>query len=1172
MAVRFATVTTALLDARTTPLEPRPSAAYRGRMALASQQRSLLARRLLIALATPVVLLVALGVVLGRQIVQMSEDAQWVDHSDHVLAIANDTLLQAVNQETGARGYFLAADRVFLEPLERAHPRDGFARLHDLTSDNKPQQARFDQADHRYEEWFAAESSAIADPDPEHAKTPAALRDRKAQMDAVREAMRQAVDGENVLRRERVAASASSTAATKIVFLALFAAAAAALSVLSWRQLRAIASAFSEALDAEAEAREATAGEVWIRAGHAKLVEAVQGERSVEQLGAEALATVAAYAHADIGAFFTKDAGTWKRSAGYALDSRATGGSETFEEGEGLVGRAAVEQKLLHLTGVSPDFLKLRSGTGETSPVEIVVLPASVDGQTNAVLELGFLHPVEARTVEMIGRLGESLALAVRSSEYKQQLRGLLEESQRQAEELQTQQEELRVSNEELEAQATALKTMQNQLETQQAELEQTNDNLTQQAQLLERQNQQLAESQVEVAAKAREVERASAFKSEFLSNMSHELRTPLNSSLILAKLLGENRDGNLSHEQVRFAQTIYAAGNDLLVLINDILDLSKIEAGKMEVHPNAVSLESVRSSLLRTFEPVAHEKGLRLAVTLATSAPTTFETDAQRLEQILKNLLSNAMKFTDRGGEVGVEVAASADRLTFAVRDTGVGIPSEQQGIIFEAFRQADGTTNRKYGGTGLGLSISRDLARLLGGDISITSEAGKGSTFVLSLPRTYAGPIVAAPPPTPAIPRARSAAAPARVEATEPEPIDDDVVEPGRRIVLVVEDDASFAKIVEDVAREAGFQSLLATTAERGFRLAKKHAPIGIVLDMNLPDHTGLSMLDRLKREPSTRHIPVHVVSASDYTETALSMGAAAYLLKPVTRDQLVEAIGALEARSRGGMRRVLVVEDDAELRESVATLLGRNDVQISAAATVAEALALLREHTFDCVVTDLGLPDQSGYDLLERMATEEPYSVPPVIVYTGRELSADEEQRLRRYSKSVIVKGARSPERLLDEVTLFLHQVEAELPAEQQRTLKKARHREAVFDGRTVLVVEDDVRNLFALTSVLEPKGARVVIARNGKEALAAMEKASQIDLVLMDIMMPEMDGLEATREIRKNPKWVRVPIIALTAKAMKDDQERCLAAGANDYLAKPLDVEMLLSLLRVWMPKH
>jgi CheY-like chemotaxis protein/signal transduction histidine kinase/CHASE3 domain sensor protein len=1143
------------------------------------QQRSLLARRLTLAMALPIALLLLLGAILGRQILRMSVDARWVDHSDQVIGTASETLKQIIDQETGLRGYLVTEQPSFLEPMERAHPLDGFARLHDLVSDNPRQQQKFEEVRRRYAYWLDFVSPALQGRNLAAARSLDAMLEHKRRMDGVREAMTAAVGVEDDLRRTRVVDSASSRDTTQLLFVLLLAASAAILAFVSRRQLSSIAGVFATALEAETRARAAIETEAWVRHGQSQLVDALQGERTLSQLAEDSLAILAAYGHADVGAFFTREAGVWQRRGGYAL-APGDAGAATFADGEGIVGQVAVSGKLLHLRDVPPAFLRLRGGTAEGSPAELVVIPARIEGTTNAVVELGFLHRPDARTLEMLGRVSESIALAVRSSEYKDRLRQMLDETQRQAEELQTQQEELRVANEELETQTTALRKTHQELETQQAELEQTNDSLVQQSQLLERQNQQLADRQAEIASKAREVERASRFKSEFLSNMSHELRTPLNSSLIMAKLLADNTDGNLSGEQVRFAETIYSAGNDLLVLINDILDLSKIESGKMDIRPASLRLEHVPTSLKRTFEPVASEKKLRFAVNLGPAAPAVMETDAQRLEQILRNLISNAMKFTETG-EVVVDVDASDDRVTFAVRDTGIGIPRAQQGIIFEAFRQADGTTNRKYGGTGLGLSISRELARLLGGDIAVSSEVGKGSTFTLSLPRVYtaAAPIAAPvePPPT----HLSAAQHGAHVATTPPPPSVSDVdggpdsaeegMEPGQRVVLAIEDDEAFARILVDVARDAGFHCLLAATAQRGLLLARKRLPAGIILDMKLPDHTGLTVLDRLKRDPATRHIPVHVVSASDYSTTALSMGAVAYLMKPVERGQLVEAFRALEARSTHRVRRVLVVEDDANLRDSVAKLLGRGDVEIATAASVAEALALLREKTFDCIVTDLGFPEGSGYELLETMAAQEPSSVPPVIVYTGRALTAEEEQRLRKYSKSIIVKGARSPERLLDEVTLFLHQVESELPPDQRRLLKQARHREAVFEGRTILVVEDDVRNLFALTSLLEPKGAHVAIARNGKEALAALAREPRVDLVLMDLMMPEMDGLEATREIRKDPRWARLPIIALTAKAMRDDQERCLAAGANDYLAKPLDIEMLLSLLRVWMPK-
>ena len=1136
--------------------------------------RSELSRRLTVAIATPLVLVVLLGVLLGRQVLEMAEDSSWVEHTDQVLTELNDTLRQIADQESSVTGFLLSSDRDLLEPFEEARPLEGFGRLLGMVDDNPQQRARIEEARRQYQRWIDAVAPLVATGATRDGLTLKRWRDHKSAVDAVREQLTTAIGSEEGLRRARVRTANESTRTTQFAFVGLLAVTAGLLAFSSRGQLRAISSSYGAALAAESKARALSDAESWVRTGQSKLGEAIQGERTLDQLGARCLEVLGGYCRADVASFFLRDGEGWRRRAALALDSRA-GELDHFADGEGIVGRAASDGKLVHMREVPAGFLEIRSGLGKSSPGQVLVIPARVDGMTHAVIELGFLGAVDAQVLELCGRIGEAVALAVRSTEYKQRLRELLEEAHRQAEELQTQQEELRVANEELDAQTSALKATQKQLETQQTELEQTNDNLTRQSQLLERQNLTLAEKQSEVVAKARELERASQFKSDFLSNMSHELRTPLNSSLILAKLLADNRDGNLTAEQIKFANTIYTAGNDLLALINDILDISKIESGKVEVHTETVGLEGLREALERTFEPVAAEKQLSFSVSIGPDVPAAIETDAQRLDQVLKNLISNALKFTERGA-VTVSVSAVGELIEFAVRDTGIGIPFHQQAIIFEAFRQADGTTNRKYGGTGLGLSISRELARLLGGEIVVESEVGEGSTFTLRIPSVYRAarestPVRRAEAPALSAVSGRSPALGARPEDTpDSEPPPSRVTQSGP-LALVIEDDEAFAMILKDVAREAGFSCLVAGTAQRGLELARKHVPTGIILDLRLPDHPGLSVLDRLKHDPVTRHVPVHVVSAADYTETALSMGAAAYLLKPAPRERLIEAFRDLEVRSSRRLRRVLVVEDDPALRDSVKALLGRDDVEIQTAATAAGALELLRQTSFDCIVTDLSLPDQSGYDLLETMAGDEPFSIPPVIVYTGRSLDAAEEQRLRKYSKSIIIKGARSPERLLDEVTLFLHQVESELPAAQQRLLEEARHREAIFQGRRILIVEDDVRNVFALSSVLEPKGAQVSIARNGKEALAALDREPDIDLVLMDVMMPEMDGLEATRLIRKNPIWQRLPIIALTAKAMRDDHERCLAAGANDYLAKPLDIEMLLSLLRVWMPK-
>ncbi|WP_254509456.1 response regulator [Anatilimnocola floriformis] len=923
----------------------------------------------------------------------------------------------------------------------------------------------------------------------------------------------------------------------------------------------------------------------WLLNGQSGLSREMVGDPTIDQLSNRVLKFLAEYLNAQAGIFFARDEGQFKLLSTFAVPADS-GVLQEFSSGEGLLGKAADDGKPSILNDIPEGYLVFGSGLGRSKPRHLAIAPFSPDSETNAVVELGFLEPPDSKTTEFLQNISESIGVAVKSAHYRAHLHNLLEETQRQAEELQAQSEELRVGNEELEEQSSALKESQTRLEQQQVELEQTNSQLEEHAQTLETQRDDLARTQASLERQARELEQASQYKSDFLANMSHELRTPLNSSLILAKLLGDNPNRNLTPEQVQFARNIESAGNDLLNLINDILDLSKIEAGHMEVRPESVRLSQLIEDVARTFLPVATQKGLEFKTGLAADCPKIFETDGQRLEQILRNLLSNAFKFTERGS-VQLKVSQTANQeLRFAVSDTGIGIPAHQQQIIFEAFRQADGTTNRKYGGTGLGLSISRELTRLLGGRIELESTPGGGSTFTITLPLSINREVVQrkpnAPPeqtdfnivshtPQPVVvgPIGEGRAAVQRL-------IEDDRerLSAGRRLILLVEDDLSFARILYDLAHELNFDALIATTAEEGLQLATQHLPSAIILDVGLPDQSGLTVLDRLKRDARTRHLPVHVISASDYAQTALSLGAVGYMLKPVKREELVDVLHRIESRLLQKMRRVLVVEDDPRQLDSLQKLLGSHEVSTTGARTAAECLSLLKDATFDCMVLDLTLPDTSGYALLETLSKEQSYSFPPVIVYTGRELSVDEEQRLRRYSKSIIIKGAKSPERLLDEVTLFLHQMVATLPAEQRRMLETARSREADLEGRRILVVEDDVRNVFALTSILEPRGAIVQIARNGREALTALEKAKTdkpIDLVLMDIMMPEMDGITCMREIRKNPAWREMPIIALTAKAMKDDQEQCLSAGANDYIPKPLDVEKLLSLVRVWMPR-
>ncbi|RXR07380.1 hybrid sensor histidine kinase/response regulator [Pseudoxanthomonas composti] len=933
-------------------------------------------------------------------------------------------------------------------------------------------------------------------------------------------------------------------------------------------------------------ARQAAEAALWLQEAENAVALSLRGEQEVETLANAALGALCEQMRCQVGALYRLEESNLVLVGGVAVPAGIAG---TFPVGQGQLGEVVRGNRVLRLRDVEAGHLSIETGLGRSAPRELFIAPVTADGRVMGALELARtqLHAPAPRELALLEQCAETIGLALRASLQRRRLIELLEETQRQSEELQAQQEELRVANEELEEQSRSLQHSQASLEQQQADLEQTNVVLEERTHELEAQKQALLAAQAQLMRSAEELATTSRYKSEFLANMSHELRTPLNSSLILAKLLVDNKDGNLSQEQVKYAQAILSSNNDLLALINDILDLSRIEAGHVELAEEPTLLDGVAQRMKDTFEPMAQQKGLQLAIEIGHGAPERIEVDSQRLQQILKNLLANAIKFTERGS-VSLKIQAGAPgRVRFEVCDTGIGIPRDQLAAIFEAFRQADGSTRRKYGGTGLGLSISRDLASHMGGGITVDSEPGRGSCFILDLPAAGAGASASnqAPPAPQAAPMASavsqvlgSSATPslARSVAESPQaaatPGADALVRrfPGR-LILAIEDDARFAQALAELANELQFDCVVAPSAEEGLALAAKIQPDGILLDIGLPDVSGLSVLERIKRDPSTRHIPVHIVSALERAQVSLELGAVGFLLKPATRERLAEAIQQLEETNARAVRRLLIVEDDQDLRANLQLLLARDQLEIVPVGTVAEAMTQLGQASFDCMITDLALPDGTGYDLLERMAESPSLAFPPVIVYTGRALSREEEQRLRRYSKSIIIKGARSPERLLDEVTLFLHSVESQLPSSQQRLLKEARRRDAVLDGRTILLAEDDVRNIFALSSVLEPLGVKLEIARNGREALERLQTLDP-DLVLMDIMMPEMDGLTAMRHIRAAPNTRDLPIIALTAKAMADDRERCLQAGANDYIAKPIDVDKLVSLCRVWCSRQ
>ncbi|HSI47243.1 MAG TPA: response regulator [Ideonella sp.] len=919
--------------------------------------------------------------------------------------------------------------------------------------------------------------------------------------------------------------------------------------------------------------REAMQRQLWLQQAESALAQRLAGELTIEQVGEACCAMLCGWLTPSVAAAYRRDGERLLRFGSHAADLATLPATLTLQDG--LLGEAARQDRFNALSPAPEGHLGLQSALGRSLPEHLLLMPLHAEGRNVGVIELGVARATLDLPLceELALRVSEVAGVALRSAVYRLERQAMLEETQRQAEELQAQQEELRVSNEELEEQGRIMRESQAELETQQTELERVNGQLALHARAMADKQQELLQSQAALQANAEALEAASRYKSEFLANMSHELRTPLNSSLILSQLLAANKEGRLSEEQVRFARAIFDANNDLLALINDVLDLSKIEAGHADLQRERVPLRELATRLQTVFAALAEKKGLGFEVALDPGLPEHIFSDSRRLQQVLKNLLANAVKFTVNGKVTLALQPLAGGAVRFEVRDTGVGIPADKHEVIFEAFRQADGSTSRQFGGTGLGLSISRELTQRLGGTLALHSTPGQGSTFTVDLPAELPEqPAPDAPrAPHPAAPALPPAAGPAAPKATAP-PIE---LPPGlgrdRRVLLAVEDDSTFAATLRTLVEELGFDCVVANNGEQALALARELRPSGVLLDVGLPDVSGLSVLERLKRDPGTRHIPVHVVSGLERSHAALTMGAIGHLVKPALREHLVEAIERLRHRLDHPLRRVLVVEDDAELRQNLQLLLAAPQVEITTVGTVADALTALGATTFDCMVTDLALPDGSGFDLLERMARGEREGFPPVIVYTGRALSRDEETLLRRYSRSIIVKGARSPERLLDEVTLFLHSVEAALPGEQQRLLQAARSRDAVLEGRQILLAEDDVRNIFALSSVLEPLGVQLQIARNGREALERLDRQPPVDLVLMDIMMPEMDGLEAMRRIRARPDGADLPIIALTAKAMADDRQQCLEAGANDYLAKPIDVDRLVSLCRVWMPK-
>jgi CheY-like chemotaxis protein/CHASE3 domain sensor protein len=1195
-----------------------------------------------------VAILTSIGLISYQSTNELIETSRKENHTYQVLSQIEDLNLQLTKAETGQRGYIITGEQRYLEPYNAAMQslNQTFKELQKLTLDNPNQQNRLNMLEPLLTERMAVMKNVIdlrQNQGLEVAQEAIATDRGKQLMDRIQKLLQAIKNEENVLlkqRSERAQLAARQTLATIVYSIPLFAAILVLIGIILTRHislpLRRVSQLVQKVADGDLSVnlpesdREDEIGVLkrtfnqmianlryttqkndeqnWLKSNLAEFTQMLQGQRNLESVSRTILSNLAPLVGASAGVFYVMDSisdePVLKLLGSYAYQERKNLANQ-FRLGEGLVGQCALEKQRILLTGVPSDYIRISSGLGEAPPLNIIVLPIIFEDQVNAVIELAAFAPFKDLHLTFLEQLSEILGVFLNNITSQLQTQQLLAESVALTEELQSQQEELQQSNQLLEEQAQKLQESQFIIKQSNEELQQLNEELEEKAELLEMQNQEVArknreieQSRKSLEEKADQLALSSKYKSEFLANMSHELRTPLNSLLILARLLSDNSLNNLTEKQVEYSRTIYSAGTDLLELINDILDLAKIESGTISLEIEQLAFADLQTSVEHTFRQLAENQKLSFAIELDDKLPPVISTDSKRLQQVLKNLLANAFKFTQHGGvklQISMVEAAPGEQPTiaFAVSDTGIGIPPEKQKIIFEAFQQADGTTSRRYGGTGLGLSISRELAQLLGGRIELISQPGAGSTFTLYLPLTrkpstpqieFEGkpekpknvPTKLAPPiPKVLTVESRTTSqgdispSPKMVSSISEIPDDRLTIESGDRVLLIIEDDDKFARILLDMARQQGFKGIVALQSKQGLALAQQFEPNAIMLDIHMPEMDGWTVLDRLKHNPSTRHIPVHILSVDERQQRGLKLGAITYLQKPVSPEALNQVLTEIKSFIERQVKNLLIVEDDSIQAQSIIELIGNSDVQSTAVGTGKEALEILRSQHFDCMVLDLGLPDMTGFTLIEQIKLEPRLVKLPIIIYTGKELSRQEETQLRGLAETIIIKNVRSPERLLDETALFLHRVQANLPAPKRQILEQLHQTDPVLANRKILIVDDDLRNIFAITSFLESYHMEVLFAENGRDGIEKLIANPDINIVLMDIMMPEMDGYETTRAIRQQPQFRSLPIIALTAKAMPGDREKCIEAGASDYITKPVDTEQLLSLLRVWL---
>lgn len=1190
-------------------------------------------RNLIIGFGVSLLLLIISSVASFTSIKDLNESARWVDHTAEVIQRLEEINSRMKDAETGQRGYLLTGEEVFLDPYKSAG--DSVARtletVKQLTIDNPMQQQSCDDLELLIGKVFTVLDQTIQKGRSGTRSSLDTLLLGKQYMDQARALIGNMEARERQLMLQRTEARKERANFTLILIVIAAVLALLITSVFYMRVkkdveererlqqvlqdkdeditrrigiIRKVAEQVSsgdysirvndegaDGLGNVAFSLNRMAGSLetsfrqledreWLQASMARLNDRMVGEKDTITLCKHIVESVADFTHSQVGALYLCQDQQLIYAAGYAFAGEQE--KRVIPFGEGLVGQSALSGKQLLLPGMQDDHISISYATGAARPVEIVAIPVFYNGVIKAVIELGSLQSYTENELRFLNNSTHNIGIAIITAENRRRMQELLEETQSQSEELQAQHSELENINAELEAQTEKLQTSEEELRVQQEELQQANAEQEERARLLEERNVLIIQKNAEIQQKAEELEQSTRYKSEFLANMSHELRTPLNSILLLSRLLSENIEHNLTADQVESATVIQSSGKGLLNLIDEILDLSKIEAGKMDLEYATVSINEIAAAIHALFAPVAADKQLGFRIQLEPGLPEHIETDKMRLEQIIRNLMSNALKFT-ASGEVSLEIGRSAIRqgyIDFTVRDTGIGIAEDKQRIIFEAFQQADGSTRRKYGGTGLGLSISRQLAWLLGGEIRLASEAEKGSAFTISIPAhremNHATELVnsyttLAAPVLTVVPEADLSAKGLFVAPEIPAEIPDDREHctPGEPVILIIEDDTRFANTLLTFTRNRGYKGLVAVQGDHGIEMARQYLPLAILLDLRLPVMDGWQVMDALKRDAATRHIPVHIMSSTEARKESLLKGAVDFINKPLEIEDMSAIFTRLENALSRNPRKVLIVEENIRHAKALAYYLQTYNVQTEISTTVGDSITALQREHVNCVILDMGVPDRQAYDMLESIKSNPGLEDLPIIIFTGKHLSRAEEVRIRQYADSIVVKTAHSYQRMLDEVALFLHLIEEDKKNFNTRQLQKTDKLKSVLQGKTVLIADDDARNIFSLIKALEQHQMNIISATDGKEAIQQLESHPKVDIVLMDMMMPEMDGYETIRRIREKPVYKELPILAVTAKTMVGDREKCIQAGASDYISKPVDIDQLVSLLRVWL---